>query len=98
MVGGSWGSMPDSQANQAVWRQSSAQKAGCGFPLLKLVGLFSLQSGALLDLSIANQRHHDVQLAAQLWPQLQAGDIILADRGFCSLLNWPNYKPERLTR
>ncbi len=76
--------MPDTAANQAVWPQSSAQKPSCGFPLLKLVGLFSLQSGALLDLSIASQRHHDVQLARQLWPQLQAGDILLADRGFCS--------------
>jgi hypothetical protein len=84
IIDGTSVSMPDTPANQAVWPQSSAQKPGCGFPLLKLVGLFSLQSGALLDLSIANQRHHDVQLAAQLWPQLQAGDIILADRGFCS--------------
>ena len=69
---------------QALWPQSSAQKPGCGFPLLKLVGVFSLQSGALLDLSIASQRHHDIRLARQLWPRLQAGDIILADRGFCS--------------
>src|SRR6266436_6676867 len=66
IIDGTSVSMPDTPANQAVWPQSSAQKPGCGFPLLKLVGLFSLQSGALLHLSIANQRHHDVQLAAQL--------------------------------
>jgi Transposase DDE domain len=83
IIDGTSVSMPDTAANQAVWPQSSAQKPGCGFPLLKLVGLFSLQSGALLDLSIASQRHHDIQLARQLWPQLQAGDILLADRGFC---------------
>jgi hypothetical protein len=84
IIDGTSVSMPDTAANQAVWPQSCAQKPGCGFPLLKLVGLFSLHSAALLDLRIANQRHHDVQLARQLWPQLQTGDIILADRGFCS--------------
>ena len=84
IIDGTSVSMPDTAANQAVWPQSSAQKPGCGFPLLKLVGVFSLQSGALLDLTIANQRHHDAQLARQLWPRLQAGDIVLADRGFCS--------------
>jgi hypothetical protein len=84
IIDGTSVSMPDTAANQAVWPQSSAQKPGCGFPLLKLVGVFSLQSGALLDLSIASQRQHDVRLARQLWPKLQAGDIILADRGFCS--------------
>jgi hypothetical protein len=84
IIDGTSVSMPDTAANQKDWPQSSAQKPGCGFPLLKLLGVFSLQSGALLDLTIANQRHHDAQLARQLWPRLQAGDIGLADRGFCS--------------
>jgi DDE family transposase/transposase IS4-like protein len=84
IIDGTSVSMPDTTANQRLWPQSSAQKPGCGFPLLKLVGLFSLQSGALLDLTIAQHRHHDAQLARQLWPRLQAADIILADRGFCS--------------
>ena len=84
IIDGTSVSMPDTAANQRLWPQSSAQKPGCGFPLLKLVGLFSLQSGALLDLTIAGHRHHDAQLARQLWPRLQAADIILADRGFCS--------------
>lgn len=84
IIDGTSVSMPDTVANQQVWPQSSAQKPGCGFPLLKLLGVFSLQSGALLDLTISNQRHHDAQLARQLWPRLQAGDIVLADRGFCS--------------
>jgi hypothetical protein len=84
IIDGTSVSMPDTAANHQLWPQSSAQKPGCGFPLLKLLGVFSLQSGALLDLTIANQRHHDAQLARQLWPRLQAGDIVLADRGFCS--------------
>ena len=53
-------------------------------PPLKAARVFSLQSGALLDLTISNQRRHDAQLARQLWPNFQAGDVVLADRGFCS--------------
>jgi hypothetical protein len=48
IIDGTSVSMPDTAANQRLWPQSSAQKPGCGFPLLKLVGLFSLQSGAVL--------------------------------------------------
>jgi hypothetical protein len=84
IIDGTSVSMPDTAANQELWPQSSAQKPGCGFPLLKLLGVFSLQSGALLDLTISNQRRHDAQLARQLWPNFQAGDVVLADRGFCS--------------
>jgi hypothetical protein len=84
IIDGTSVSMPDTAANQKIWPQSSAQKPGCGFALLKRLGVFSLQSGALLDLTIAHQRHHDALLARQLWSQFQAGDIVLADRGFCS--------------
>jgi hypothetical protein len=40
--------MPDTLKNQKEYPQPSSQKPGCGFPLLRLVGLFSLASGALL--------------------------------------------------
>ena len=35
-------SLPDTPENQAIWPQPSGQKPGCGFPLLKMAGLFSL--------------------------------------------------------
>ena len=41
-------SAPDTPENQRAFPQSSSQKEGCGFPLIKLLGLFSLASGALL--------------------------------------------------
>ena len=49
IVDGTGVSMPDTAANQARWPQPSSQQPGCGFPVLKLVGLFSLSSGALLE-------------------------------------------------
>lgn len=77
-------SMPDSPANQERWPQPSGQKPGCGFPQIKLVGLFSLQSGALLESATSNKHHHESVLFRTLWEKLELGDVVLADRGFCS--------------
>jgi DDE family transposase len=52
--------------------------------MLKLVGLFSLATGALLHAVYGPLRTHDVQLLRQLWNSLTQGDVLLADRGFCS--------------
>ena len=40
--------LPDTPKNQAKYPQSAKQKPGCGFPLMKLVGLFDLRSGGWL--------------------------------------------------
>jgi len=49
VIDGTTTSAPDTKKNQRTYPQSSTQKEGCGFPLLKLVGIFSLTTGALLD-------------------------------------------------
>jgi hypothetical protein len=87
IVDGTGLSMPDTAANQRQWPQNSGQQPGCGFPLLKVVGLFCLHSGALLQVVHDDMHHHDVMLARRLWHWLQAGEILLADRGFCSFLD-----------
>jgi DDE family transposase len=84
VVDGTACSMPDTAQNQALYPQPSNQKPGCGFPMLKLVGLFSLASGALLRAVYGPLRVHDLQLLRQLWSSLTKGDLLLADRGFCS--------------
>ena len=76
--------MPDTADNQAAYPQPSGQKAGCGFPMLKLVGLFSLATGALLHAVHGPVRVHAAQLFRHLWSHLTHGDVLLADRGFCS--------------
>jgi hypothetical protein len=76
--------MPDTEANQALWPQPSEQRPGCGFPVMKLVGLFSLASGALLESVSGNLHRHESLLFRELWDKLKKGDILLADRGFCS--------------
>jgi Transposase DDE domain/Insertion element 4 transposase N-terminal len=84
IVDGTSFSMPDTAANQAVWPQPSGQQPGCGFPVAKMVGLFSLSSGALLEECVGDLHNHDSLLLASLWDRLSKGDIVLGDRGFCS--------------
>jgi hypothetical protein len=84
LVDGTTCSMPDTAPNQDAYPQPSGQKAGCGFPMLKLVGLFSLATGALLHAVHGPVRVHEGQLFRQLWSYLTQGDVLVADRGFCS--------------
>ena len=81
-VDGSSVQLPDTAANQKAYPQPTGQKPGCGFPVMKLVGLFSLASGALLDVVMGNLQSHDLRLLRQLWAQLKAGDILLGDRAY----------------
>jgi hypothetical protein len=84
IVDGTTVSMPDTPENQSAWPQPTSQKPGLGFPQMKLAGLFSLASGALLDHATGDLHVHENQLFRQMWIRLSRGDIILADRGFCS--------------
>lgn len=84
IVDGTGLSMPDTAANQVLWPQPSSQQPGCGFPMMKLVGLFSLDSGALLETATGNLHVHESVLFRGLWDKLKQGDVLLADRGFCS--------------
>jgi hypothetical protein len=80
VVDGSSVRLADTPANQQDYPQPSGQKPGCGFPVLKLVVLFSLASGALLDVVLGNLHQHDLRLFHRLWECLKAGDILLGDR------------------
>src|SRR5262249_2755044 len=52
VVDGSTVTMPDTPANQAAYPQSPAQQPGLGFPLARLVVLFSLAVGTVLDAAL----------------------------------------------
>ena len=84
LLDGSGFSMPDTAKNQKLWPQPSQQKPGCGFPVMKLVGLFCLHSGALLRYAIGNKHNHEQTLTRPLVEELEKDDVLLADRGFCS--------------
>jgi len=82
VIDGTSTSLPDTPQNQRAYPQLSAQKPGCGFPLVKLVGVFGLATGALLDYAKGNKHQHELTLLQKLLHQFKAGDLVLADRGF----------------
>lgn len=82
VVDGSSVQLPDTADNQKEYPQPSGQKPGCGFPVMKLVVLFSLASGALLDVVLGSLHQHDLRLFQRLWDCLKAGDILLGDRAY----------------
>ena len=87
---GSSTSLPDTLQNQRAYPQSGGQSPGCGFPLLKLVGIFSLATGVLLDYAKGNKHQHEILLLQKLLQAFKPGDLLLADRGFSgyTLLAW----------
>ncbi len=56
--------MPDNRPNQKTHPQPRAQKPGVGFPIARLVILFSLASGAVLDMSVSKYRGKGSRLLA----------------------------------
>ena len=82
MVDGTGVSLPDTAKNQRAYPQPGGQQPGCGFPFLKLVGVFSLTTGALLDYAKGNKHQHELNLLQRLLDTFKAGDLVLADRGF----------------
>lgn len=82
VVDGSTVQMADTPKNQKRYPQPRGQKRGCGFPVMKLVVLFSVSSGAVLRVLTGSLRQHDLRLLRQLWDHLQAGVILLGDRAY----------------
>jgi Transposase DDE domain len=74
--------LPDTPKNQKRYPQPTTQKKGCGFPVLKFLVLFSLCSGAVLNIVLGNLHDHDLRLLHQAWEALKKGDIALGDRAF----------------
>jgi hypothetical protein len=84
---GSTVALPDTPANQEQYPQPRSQKPGVGFPLVRLVVLFSLATGTVLDAAFGpyrGKRTGETALFRRLHHNLEAGDILLADRYYCS--------------
>jgi hypothetical protein len=84
---GSSVSMPDTPANQAAYPQPAAQKPGLGFPLARIAAVFSLASGAVLDLGTcryAGKGQSELGLLRTLLGLFRPGDVVLADRQMCA--------------
>ena len=81
---GSSFSMPDTPALQEHFGQSGKQLPGCGFPVAHLLALFHAGTGLVVRMLAAPLRTHDLSQVVELHPDLHPGDVLVADRGFCS--------------
>ena len=84
IVDGSGVSMPDTAENQAAFPRPRRKDGECGFPVARLAVIFSLRTGAVLDLAWDSLHVAETTLFRRMWSLLEAGDVLLADRGFCS--------------
>jgi len=84
VVDGSSVSMPDEPELQTHFGQPIGQQPGCGFPVAKMLALFHVGTGMLLRMTLTAFGAHDMAGAAGISKDLEAGDVVLGDRGFCS--------------
>jgi hypothetical protein len=84
LADGSSCSMPDTPELQRAFGQPGQQAAGCGFPVAHVLTLFHAGTGLLLRTIAAPLRTHDMAQVSQLHAELSPGDVLVADRGFCS--------------
>lgn len=84
LVDGTTVSMPDTPENREYFGLPSGQADGCGFPLARVCGLFSLASGAALVAEVDPYRTSEREQWARLQQKLNPGDIAVGDRAFGS--------------
>ena len=87
LVDGTTVSMPDTSENQADYPQPETQEPGLGFPLARLVLLFSLASAMVQGVAVgpyAGKETGETALLRELFGRLLPGDVLLGDRFFCS--------------
>jgi DDE family transposase len=87
LVDGTTVSAPDTPANQEEYPQPASQAQGLGFPLIRLVVLLSLATAMVKDAALGpytGKETGEPALLRQLLGRFGAGDLLLADRYYCS--------------
>lgn len=87
VVDGSTVSMPDTCANQKEYPQIPGQRPGVGFPIARLVVVFCLATGVVLEAAIGRYQGKQTgenSLFRRLWDTLEPDDVVLGDRYYGS--------------
>ena len=77
--------MPDTPANQAAYPQPRSQRPGCGFPIVRMVVLFALAVGTVIESAVSpytGKQTGENSLLRTLAAAFEPGDVLLADRYF----------------
>jgi hypothetical protein len=87
LVDGTTVSMPDTTDNQQAFPQHGAQAQGVGFPIARMVVLLSLATAMVKAMAIGPYQGKETgepALLRELLGSVTSGDILLADRYYCS--------------
>jgi len=95
LVDGTTCSMPDTPDLQKAFGQPDGQAEGCGFPVAKIVAMFCWASGAVLEAAIGPCALSELWLWRSLWHLLSAGDVVVADRFYCTFADLAGLKARR---
>lgn len=83
-VDGSSVQLMDTPENQQEYPQPNVQKKGCGFPVMKILGLLNHATGMWEKCLTAHPNEHDSLTMKSLIGHLTESCLLLADRAFCS--------------
>ena len=84
---GTTGTLPDSAENQAAYPQPRSQRPGLGFPMIRLIVLVTFATATIVGAAFGpykGKETGETALFRQLFEQLRAGDVVVADRYYCS--------------
>jgi len=78
---------PDTASVRKLFHQPANVRAGCGYPMAKVLALFDAASGAILQPLICSLYVHEASRVWGLHPLLRGGDLLVGDRAFCSYVH-----------
>ena len=87
MVDGWTVTMADTKENQQQYPQMTSQRPGCGFPIARMIGVFSLATGAINHTAIGphkGKQTGETSLLRSILDRISPGRILLADRYYAS--------------
>ncbi len=87
LIDGTTVTMADTEDNQEAYPQQSCQKEGLGFPIARMVVMLSLATAMVSGMAMGPYRGKETgesALLRELLDQLDAGDIVLGDKYYCS--------------
>lgn len=87
LLDGSSSIAPDTAVTQKVYPQPKNQKPGCGFPVPKILGVLDALTGVMLEMAVFPLYTHEAAKTWTLHSRMKQGDLVVADRGFCSYWN-----------
>lgn len=96
MVDGWTVTMADTPENQEEYPQMASQKPGCGFPIARMIGVFSLATGAINLTALGaykGKQTGETSLLRSILDRILPGRILLADRYYASF--WLMAQSER---